>query len=166
MSTTTDRHSDQRSLPKTRSGIDGLNEITQGGLPQGRPTLACSSAGCGKTLLGVEFLPRGATQYDEPGVFMAFKETAIESLVAGLSNRATSGGCPTEQTEVGVSSRMDTRLLLRDIELGGERNRGIAQQKAQEEQIAQGRLAMAHSRKSDTDGGGNPSSSTTRFTTR
>ncbi len=44
-------------------------------MPQGRPTLVCGSAGCGKTLLGMEFLVRGALQYDEPGVFMAFEET-------------------------------------------------------------------------------------------
>jgi circadian clock protein KaiC len=62
-------------LPKARTGIQGLDEITGGGLPQGRPTLVCGSAGCGKTLLAMEFLVRGATQFDEPGVFMAFEET-------------------------------------------------------------------------------------------
>ena len=66
------------SLPKCPTGIHGLDEITGGGLPQGRPTLVCGSAGCGKTLLGMEFLVRGATQFDEPGVFMAFEETAEE----------------------------------------------------------------------------------------
>src|SRR5215510_4042696 len=65
-------------LPKTPTGIQGLDEITDGGLPQGRPTLVCGSAGCGKTLLAMEFLVRGATQYKEPGVFMAFEETAPE----------------------------------------------------------------------------------------
>ncbi|WP_292747849.1 ATPase domain-containing protein [Nostoc sp. NMS4] len=57
-------------LPKCPTGIQGLDEITNGGLPQGRPTLVCGSAGCGKTLLGMEFLVRGATQYGEPGVFI------------------------------------------------------------------------------------------------
>jgi circadian clock protein KaiC len=52
-----------------------LDEITEGGLPKGRPTLICGSAGCGKTLLAMEFLVRGATQFNEPGVFMAFEET-------------------------------------------------------------------------------------------
>src|SRR3982751_3535682 len=66
------------SLPKAPTGIRGLDEITGGGLPQGRPTLVCGSAGCGKTLLAMEFLVRGATQFDEPGVFMAFEETAEE----------------------------------------------------------------------------------------
>jgi len=63
-------------LPKAPTGIPGLDEITGGGLPQGRPTLVCGGAGCGKTLLAMEFLVRGATQFDEPGVFMAFEESA------------------------------------------------------------------------------------------
>ena len=67
-----------KSLPKTLTGIQGLDEITGGGLPKGRPTLVCGNAGCGKTLLGLEFLYRGATQYDEPGVFIAFEETEKE----------------------------------------------------------------------------------------
>jgi circadian clock protein KaiC len=65
-------------LPKCPTGIQGLDEITGGGLPRGRPTLVCGGAGCGKTLLAVEFLVRGATQFDEPGVFMAFEETEKE----------------------------------------------------------------------------------------
>ena len=63
-------------LPKAPTGIQGLDEITGGGLPQGRPTLVCGGAGCGKTLLAMEFLVRGATQFNEPGVFMAFEEAA------------------------------------------------------------------------------------------
>ncbi len=66
------------SLPKAPTGISGLDEVTLGGLPQGRPTLVCGSAGCGKTLLAAEFLVHGATQYDEPGVLMAFEENAEE----------------------------------------------------------------------------------------
>lgn len=66
------------NLPKARTGIDGLDEITGGGLPRGRPTLVCGGPGCGKTLLAIEFLLRGAAEYDEPGVFMAFEETAEE----------------------------------------------------------------------------------------
>ena len=65
-------------LPKTPTGIQGLDEITGGGLPKGRPTLVCGGAGCGKTLLAMEFIVRGATQFDEPGVFVAFEETAEE----------------------------------------------------------------------------------------
>jgi circadian clock protein KaiC len=63
-------------LPKSPTGIQGLDEITGGGLPKGRPTLVCGGAGCGKTLLAMEFLVRGATRFHEPGVFMAFEETA------------------------------------------------------------------------------------------
>ena len=65
-------------LPKCLTGIQGLDEITGGGLPRGRPTLVCGGAGCGKTLLAVEFLVRGAVQFGEPGVFMAFEETEAE----------------------------------------------------------------------------------------
>jgi circadian clock protein KaiC len=68
----------ERSLPKALTGIQGLDEITGGGFPQGRPTLVCGSAGAGKTLLAMEFLVRGATEYNEPGVFMAFEESAAE----------------------------------------------------------------------------------------
>ena len=64
------------SLAKCPTGIEGLDEITGGGLPRGRPTLVCGTAGCGKTLFAMEFLVRGAMQYGEPGVFMAFEETA------------------------------------------------------------------------------------------
>src|SRR3984885_1547316 len=67
-----------KTLRKSRTGIRGLDEITGGGLPAGRPTLVCGSAGCGKTLLAMEFLVRGARDYDEPGVFMAFEETGEE----------------------------------------------------------------------------------------
>ena len=63
------------ALPKAPTGISGLDEITLGGLPRGRPTLVCGAAGCGKTLLAMEFLLRGAEQFGETGVFMAFEET-------------------------------------------------------------------------------------------
>ncbi|MGZ6346904.1 MAG: circadian clock protein KaiC, partial [Anaerolineales bacterium] len=76
----------KKQLPKSPTGIQGLDEITGGGLPKGRPTLICGSAGCGKTLLAMEFLVRGATQFNEPGVFMAFEETArdLTNNVASL----------------------------------------------------------------------------------
>ena len=63
------------ALAKSPTGIRGLDEITLGGLPRGRPTLVCGRAGCGKTLFAVEFLVHGAIDYDEPGVFIAFEET-------------------------------------------------------------------------------------------
>jgi circadian clock protein KaiC len=63
------------TLAKALTGIQGLDEVTRGGLPAGRPTLVSGSAGSGKTLFGLEFLVRGATQYGEPGVFISFEET-------------------------------------------------------------------------------------------
>lgn len=63
---------------KAPTGVAGLDEITEGGLPAGRPTLICGSAGCGKTMLAAEFLVNGAVQFGEPGVFMMFEETGDE----------------------------------------------------------------------------------------
>src|SRR6185436_17950138 len=73
-------------LPKCPTGIQGLDEITGGGLPRGRPTLVCGGAGCGKTLFAAEFLVRGAAQFGEPGVFMCFEETDadLKANVASL----------------------------------------------------------------------------------
>ncbi len=68
----------RRVLAKAATGIQGLDEITVGGLPRGRTTLICGSAGCGKTMLAMEFLVRGAQQYGEPGVFVSFEENAEE----------------------------------------------------------------------------------------
>jgi circadian clock protein KaiC len=68
----------RKALPKAPTSIEGLDEITGGGLPKGRPTLICGGAGCGKTLFAMEFLVRGATIYNEPGVFISFEETENE----------------------------------------------------------------------------------------
>ena len=67
-----------KGLEKVPTGIAGLDEITGGGLPKGRPTLVCGAAGCGKTMIGLAFLTHGATEQNEPGVFMAFEECADE----------------------------------------------------------------------------------------
>ncbi|HEX7330998.1 MAG TPA: circadian clock protein KaiC [Pyrinomonadaceae bacterium] len=72
------RHKPLESLRKERTGISGFDEITRGGLPAGRPTLICGSAGAGKTLFAIEFLVRGAMYFDEPGVFISFEETNQE----------------------------------------------------------------------------------------
>ena len=69
---------DNPTLPKAPTGIAGLDEITEGGLPRGRPTLLCGSAGSGKTMLAAEFLVHGAVDHGEPGVFMMFEENAAE----------------------------------------------------------------------------------------
>lgn len=75
-----------RPLSKTPTGITGFDEITGGGVPTGRPTLVCGSAGCGKSLLATEFLVRGAMEFNEPGVLMTFEESAedIAKNVASL----------------------------------------------------------------------------------
>src|ERR1039458_5303874 len=75
----------RRTLPKSPTSIEGLDEITGGGLPKGRPTLVCGGAGCGKTLFAMEFLVRGANQYNEPGVFISFEETE-EELTANVAS--------------------------------------------------------------------------------
>src|SRR5580765_929032 len=76
-----------RTLQKALTGIQGLDEITAGGLPRGRPTLISGGAGSGKTMFGLEFLVRGATEYGEPGVFISFEET-----IPDLSTNAASLG--------------------------------------------------------------------------
>ena len=72
-------------LKKCPTGIQGLDEITLGGIPKGRPTLVTGAAGSGKTLIALEFLVKGATEYNEPGVFMAFEETG-EELTTNVSS--------------------------------------------------------------------------------
>jgi circadian clock protein KaiC len=76
---------DLPTIGKSPTGIGGLDEVTQGGLPQGRPTLLCGSAGCGKTLFGITFLYNGAVQYNEPGVFLAFEEQP-EDLIKNVGS--------------------------------------------------------------------------------
>src|SRR6476620_1560023 len=72
-------------LQKTPTGISGLDDITGGGLPKGRPTLVCGAAGSGKTLMSLEFIVRGAMEFNEPGVFVAFEEKA-EELVMNVAS--------------------------------------------------------------------------------
>lgn len=76
----------KNALPKTPSGITGLDQITDGGFPLGRPTLVCGGPGAGKTLFGIEFIVRGATQFGEPGVIVSFEEKTadLEMNVASL----------------------------------------------------------------------------------
>jgi circadian clock protein KaiC len=81
----TKRPSTARPVPKAPTGIQGLDEITGGGLPRGRPTLICGGPGCGKTLLAMEFLINGARLYDEPGVFISFEET-VEDLTLNFAS--------------------------------------------------------------------------------
>src|ERR1051325_2524425 len=105
-----------RAVPKAPTGIQGLDEITGGGLPRGRPTLVCGGPGCGKTLLALEFLVRGATLYGEPGVFMAFEETAEELT----SNAASLGFDLDALVEQGKLSLDYVRVERSEIEETGE----------------------------------------------
>ena len=72
-------------LPKAPTGVQGLDEITRGGLPKGRSTLVTGGTGCGKTLLGLQFLVAGAREYGEPGVLVTFEESA-EKVTANFAS--------------------------------------------------------------------------------
>jgi circadian clock protein KaiC len=105
-----------KSIQKIMTGIDGLDEITQGGLPFGRPTLVCGGPGCGKTLMAMEFIVKGATQYNEPGVFMSFEEKSEE-----LATNVASLGFDLEKLERSRKLRMDyVHIDKTEIEETGE----------------------------------------------
>ena len=81
MATSKVRHSEKEKphqLEKSLTGITGFDQVTNGGLPKGRPTIVCGGPGCGKTMFAMEFLVRGATQFNEPGVLITFEETGDE----------------------------------------------------------------------------------------
>jgi len=103
-------------LPKTMTGISGLDEITMGGIPQGRPTLICGGPGCGKTLFSIEFLVNGATRFNEPGVFIAFEEKTEE-----LTTNVASLGFDLEKLQKEKKLRLDyVRIERNEIEETGE----------------------------------------------
>jgi len=107
-------------LPKSPTGIRGLDDITGGGLPAGRPTLVCGGAGCGKTLLAMEFLVHGALDYDEPGVFMTFEETS-----ADLARNVASLGFDLPGLIAGKKLAVDHVMIERsEIEETGEYDLG------------------------------------------
>ena len=68
-------------FPKSPTGIQGLDEITNGGIPKNRPTLLLGNTGSGKTILAMEFLVNGIVLFDEPAVFMAFEEKKEDLLM-------------------------------------------------------------------------------------
>jgi len=104
------------TLPKTPTGITGLDEITGGGIPKGRPTLVCGDAGCGKTLMSLEFIIRGAIEFDEPGVFMAFEEKTDE-----LAMNVTSLGFDLDKLQEQKKIKLDHVHIDRsEIEETGE----------------------------------------------
>ena len=103
-------------FPKIPTGISGLDEITKGGFPKGRPVLICGSAGCGKTLFAVQFLVKGITEYDEPGVFMSFEESSSD-----LSQNVKSLGFDLEKLKSEKKLRVDhVRIERSEIEETGE----------------------------------------------
>jgi circadian clock protein KaiC len=109
-----------KGLEKVPTGISGLDEITGGGLPKGRPTLVCGAAGCGKTMMGIAFLAHGATEYNEPGVFMAFEETADE-----LTSNVASLGIDLRRLIARKQLRVDSvRIERSEIEETGEYDLG------------------------------------------
>jgi circadian clock protein KaiC len=73
------------TIHKSLTGIEGLDDITNGGLPTGRPTLIAGNAGCGKTLFAMEFIINGVTKYNEPGVFISFEEPK-DDLIQNVSS--------------------------------------------------------------------------------
>lgn len=106
----------QPGIPKAPTGIEGLDEITCGGLPAGRPTLVCGEAGCGKTMLAMEFLVRGATEFGEPGVFMMFEENASD-----LTANVRSLGFDLAKLERKKQIRLDfVHIERREIQETGE----------------------------------------------
>jgi len=105
-------------LPKTPTGIEGLDEVTGGGLPKGRTTLVCGSAGCGKTLLAMEFLVHVALEYGEPGVCMEFEE-ATEKLAANVESLGLDLGKLARQKKLLVDH---VRIERNEVEETGEYN--------------------------------------------
>jgi circadian clock protein KaiC len=110
------RHPSSKTLPKAPTGIQGLDEITLGGLPRGRPTLISGGAGSGKTMFGLEFLVRGATLYNEPGVFMSFEES-----IPDLTKNAASLGFDLARLAAEKKLFLDHVLITRsEISESGE----------------------------------------------
>jgi circadian clock protein KaiC len=110
------RSKSSETLKKEPTGISGFDEITLGGLPAGRPTLVCGSAGAGKTLFAMEFLVRGAMLFDEPGVFMSFEETDEE-----LTKNVTSLGFDLDELVAQKKLVLDHVFIERsEIEETGE----------------------------------------------
>lgn len=108
--------SQKESLLKTPTGISGLDEITNGGFPKGRPVLICGSAGCGKTLFAAQFLVRGITDYNEPGVFMSFEESESD-----LTQNFKSLGFDFEKLQAEKKLHIDhVRIERSEIEETGE----------------------------------------------
>ena len=106
----------RRPLAKARTGIVGLDEVTFGGLPAGRPTLICGGPGCGKTLLAATFLVNGAVMFDEPGVFMSFEESSAD-LIQNVASLGYDLAALVEQKKIAMDF---VRVERSEIEESGE----------------------------------------------
>jgi circadian clock protein KaiC len=105
-----------KPLLKTKSGIAGLDAITGGGLPTGRPTLVCGGPGCGKTLFATQFIVNGIMQYNEPGLFITFEEKTEE-----LTQNVASLGFDLEKLQRNKQLKMDhVHVERREIRETGE----------------------------------------------
>jgi len=105
-----------QSLAKARTGISGLDEVTFGGLPAGRPTLICGGPGCGKTLLATTFLVNGAVMFNEPGVFVSFEETS-DDLIKNVASLGYDLGALVAQKKIAIDF---VRVERSEIEETGE----------------------------------------------
>jgi circadian clock protein KaiC len=105
-----------QALAKARTGITGLDEVTLGGLPAGRPTLICGGPGCGKTLLATTFLVNGAVMFNEPGVFMSFEESR-EDLIQNVCSLGYDLGALVAQKKIAIDF---VRVERSEIEESGE----------------------------------------------
>jgi circadian clock protein KaiC len=105
-----------RPLAKTRTGVTGLDQVTLGGLPAGRPTLICGGPGCGKTLLATSFLVNGAVMFNEPGVFMSFEESS-EDLIKNVCSLGYDLGALVAQKKIAIDF---VRVERSEIEESGE----------------------------------------------
>ena len=105
-----------RALAKARTGISGLDEVTFGGLPAGRPTLICGGPGCGKTLLATTFLVNGAVMFNEPGVFVSFEETS-DDLIKNVASLGYDLGALVAQKKIAIDF---VRVERSEIEETGE----------------------------------------------
>jgi circadian clock protein KaiC len=105
-----------QSLAKTRTGITGLDEVTFGGLPAGRPTLICGGPGCGKTLLATTFLVNGAVMFNEPGVFVSFEETS-DDLIKNVASLGYDLGALVADKKIAIDF---VRVERSEIEETGE----------------------------------------------
>ena len=105
-----------QALAKARTGITGLDEVTFGGLPAGRPTLVCGGPGCGKTLLATTFLVNGAVMFNEPGVFMSFEESG-DDLIQNVASLGYDLGTLVAQKKIAIDF---VRVERSEIEESGE----------------------------------------------